>query len=124
MNGERNVLLSYTQRYVPKVRVEVYFPTSNEPAYEHYRKWLIDELTELHGGCSVYEDVGGYYFSRNKELIEDRISVIYSDFEMDWSQPAHKQEVLDYCATLRQFLLDNLSEEAILITAFPIAHVS
>lgn len=124
VNGERNVLPSYTKRYVPRVRVEIYFPVSNEPAYLSHRKWLIEELTQIHGGCSVHENLGGYYRSKNKGLIEDRVSLIYSDFEMDWFQPVERDEVLDYCALLRQFLLDNLSEEEILVTAYPVAHVS
>jgi hypothetical protein len=124
VNGERNALPSYTKRYVPRVRVEVYFPVSDEPAYLYHRKWLIEELTQVHGGCSVQENLGGYYLSRNTGLIEDRISVIYSDFEMDWSQADEREEVLDYCSVLRQFLLDSLSEEEILITAYPVSHVS
>jgi hypothetical protein len=43
---------------------------------------------------------------------------------MDWSEPADRAEVLDYCATLKQFLFDNLLEEEILISAYPVSHVS
>jgi hypothetical protein len=124
MNGERSVLRNYTQSYVPRVRVEIYFPVSDKPAYQYYRRWLIEELTQLHGGCSVQEDLGGYYFSQDRKLIEDRISVIYSDFDMDWSQPDERAKVVDYCVRLKQFLLHNLSEEEFLITAHPISHVS
>lgn len=115
---------NYEQSYVPRVRVEFYFPVSEVPAYVHYRKWLIEELTQLHGGCSVQENLVGYYYSENKKLIEDRISVIYCDFDMDWFQPDERSMVLDYCVRLKQFLLDNLSEEEFLIGAYPVAHVS
>ena len=124
MNGERSGLPNYAQSYVPRVRVEIYFPVSEVPAYVYYRRWLIEELTQLHGGCSVQENLGGYYFSESKKLIEDRISVIYSDFDMDWFQPDERSMVLDYCVRLKQFLLDNLSEEEFLISAYPVAHVS
>lgn len=115
---------NYEQSYVPKVRVEFYFPVSNEPRYQYYLRWLIEELTRLRGGCTVQENLGGYYFSDSKELIEDRINVIYSDFEMDWSQPDERAKVLDYCVRLKQFLLDHLWEEEFLISAYPVTHVS
>ncbi len=116
MNGERNVLPNYAQSYVPRVRVEIYFPISDEPAYLIHRKWLIEELTEKYGGCSVQENLSGYYFSRSKKLIEDRISVIYSDFDMDWFEPDEdmdwfepdeRAKVLDYCVRLKQLSLHN-----------------
>lgn len=109
---------------MPRVRVEIYFPVSTEPVYLHHRKWLIEELTQLHGGCSVQENLGGYYLSENKKLIEDRISVIYSDFDVDWFQPDERAKVLDYCVRLKHFLLENLWEEEILISAYPVSHVS
>lgn len=78
----------------------------------------------MRGGCSVHENVSGYYRLASNDLVDERISLIYSDFEMDWAQPLERAEVLDYCAMLRQFLLDNLSEEEILVSAYPVAHVS
>lgn len=43
---------------------------------------------------------------------------------MDWSQSEEQAEVLEYCVILKKFLFDNLWEEEILITAYPVAHVS
>lgn len=114
---------SYAQSYEPRVRVEVYFPVNDEPIYHHYLDWLIEELTRLHGGCTVQDDLSGYYLSRNRNLIEDRIKVIYSDFQIDWSQPAEREQVLSYCLTVRQVLLENLWEEEILVSAYPVSHV-
>jgi len=47
---------------------------------------LIEEFTELRGGCTVNENVGGYYLSKAGEVIDDRVSVVYSDFPMNWNK--------------------------------------
>ena len=109
--------------FAPKTRVEVYVPIRYELAYQDTLTWLIEEFTELRGGCTVNENVGGYYLSQNKEVIEDRISTVYSDFPMNWEKDADRSESLDYCATLQSFLLENLWEEEILIAAYPVSHV-
>ena len=60
--------------FAPKIRVEVYVPIRYEPAYQDTLTWLIEEFTELRGGCTVNENVGGYYLSQNSEVIDDRVS--------------------------------------------------
>ena len=66
---------------------------------------------------------GGYYLSKSNEVIDDRVSVVYSDFPMNWDKHSERTEVLNYCATLKQFLLENLWEEEILISAYPVSHL-
>ncbi|HET9526536.1 MAG TPA: hypothetical protein VFO99_10230 [Pyrinomonadaceae bacterium] len=124
MNGEKNALQNYVPSYAPRVRVEVYFPIQDEHVYQHYLKWLIDELTLVHGGCTVLENMSGYFDSETRGLIADRVNVVYSDLERDWSEPTEREKVLDYCATLRRFLMEKLWEEEILISAYPVSHVS
>jgi len=80
-------------------------------------------LTQLRGGCTVNENVGGYYLSQGNEVIEDRVSVVYSDFPMDWNLSADQADALNYCASLKEFLFANLWEEEILISAHPVSHV-
>jgi len=109
--------------FAPKIRVEVYVPIRYEPAYQDTLTWLIEEFTELRGGCTVHEDVGGYYLSQNKEVVDDHVSIVYSDFPMRWEKQADRSEALDYCAMLQGFLLENLWEEEILIAAYPVSHV-
>ena len=41
--------------FAAKTRVEVYLPIRYEPAYQDTLSWLIDEFTELRGGCTVHE---------------------------------------------------------------------
>ena len=108
--------------FAPKIRVEVYVPIRYEPAYQETLTWLIEEFTELRGGCTVNENVGGYYFSQDNEVIDDRVSIVYSDFPMNWEKLADRSEALDYCATLQGFLLENLWEEEILIAAYAVSH--
>ena len=109
--------------FAPKIRVEVYVPIRYEPAYQDTLTWLIEEFTELRGGCTVNENVGGYYLSQNNEVIDDRVSIVYSDFPMDWDKQADRNDVLNYCSTLQGFLLENLWEEEILIAAYPVLHL-
>lgn len=109
--------------FAPKIRVEVYVPIRYEPAYQDTLTWLIEEFTELRGGCTVNENVGGHYLSKNNEVIDDRVSIVYSDFPMSWDKQTDRNDVLSYCATLQGFLLENLWEEEILIAAYAVTHV-
>ncbi len=108
--------------FAPRIRVEVYVPIRYEPAYQDTLSWLIREFTELRGGCTVMENTGGYYLSQSNEIIDDRVSVVYCDFPMNWNKGAERNEVLHYAAGLQTFLLENLWEEAILIVAYPVSH--
>ena len=109
--------------FAPKIRVEVYVPIRHESSYRDLLAWLVEEFTQLRGGCTVNENVGGYYLSRANEVVDDRVSVIYSDFPMDWNKRSDRTEVLAYCAGLKDFLFANLSEEEILISVCPVHHV-
>ncbi|HKP39241.1 MAG TPA: hypothetical protein VJT71_20455 [Pyrinomonadaceae bacterium] len=109
--------------FAPKIRVEVYLPVGHKPAYQDTLTWLIDELTELCGGCTLHEDSGGYYLSDSGQVIADRVNMVYSDFPMNWNDPTDQESALDYCAKLQSFLLENLWEEEILIAAYPTSHV-
>lgn len=108
--------------FAPRIRVEVYVPIRYEPAYQDTLSWLIREFTELRGGCTVIENTGGYYLSQGNEIIDDRVSVVYCDFPMNWNKRTERNEVLQYCAGLQTFLLENLWEEAILTVAYPVWH--
>ena len=103
--------------------MEVYVPIRYEPSYNACLNWIIEEFTQLRGGCTVHYDVGGYYLSRASKVIDDRVTVVYSDFPMDWDNTSDQAEVFSYCATLRNFLLENLWEEEILISAYPVSHL-
>ena len=109
--------------FEPKIRVEVYVPIRYEPAYQNTLTWLIEEFTELRGGCTVNENVSGYYLSQSNKIIDDRVSVVYSDFPMNWDKQSERADALNYCATLQNFLLENLWEEEVLIAALPVSHV-
>lgn len=108
----------------PRIRVEVYLPVRYEPAYQDTLAWVIRQFTELRGGCTVIENAGGYYLSQHNEVIDDRVSLVYCDFPMNWTKRAERKETLEYCSELQSFLLRNLWEEAILIAVFPVSHSS
>ena len=109
--------------FAPKIRVEVYVPIRYESSYRELLAWLIEEFTQLRGGCTVNENVGGYYLSRANEVLDDRVSVVYSDFPMNWNKKSDRAEALTYCADLKDFLLANLFEEEILISVYPVSHI-
>jgi hypothetical protein len=108
--------------FAPRIRVEVYLPVRYEAAYQDTLDWIIRQFTELRGGCTVIENVGGYYLSNEKEIIDDRVSLVYCDFPMNWAKRAERRETLDYCSELQAFMLRNLWEEAILIAVYPVSH--
>lgn len=93
-----------------------------EAAYQDTRSWVIREFTELLGGCTVLEDVGGHYLSQQNEIVDDRVSMIYCDFPLNWNSRVERNEALEYCSKLQRFLLANLWAEAILIAAHPVSH--
>lgn len=108
--------------FAPRIRVEAYLPIRYEPAYQDTLSWLVKEFTELRGGCTVFENTGGYYLSQANEVIDDRVSVVCCDFPLSWNKRTEKHEALQYCAGLQSFLLENLWEESILIVAYPVSH--
>lgn len=108
--------------FAPRIRVEVYLPVRYEPAYRDTLSWVIRQFTELRGGCTVIENAGGYYLSQSNQIIDDRVSLVYCDFPMNWAKRAERKETLEYCSELQSFLLRNLWEEAILIAVFPVSH--
>ena len=61
--------------FAPKIRVEVYVPIRQDSAYEVTLSWIIEEFTQLRGGCTVNENVGGFYLSRGNEVVDDRVSM-------------------------------------------------
>ncbi len=108
--------------FAPRIRVEVYLPVRYEPAYQDTLAWVIQQFTELRGGCTVIENAGGYYLSQYNRVTDDRVSVVYCDFPMNWTKRAERKETLEYCSELQSFLLRNLWEEAILIAAYSVSH--
>lgn len=109
--------------FASRIRVEVYIPVRYEAAYQNTLSWVIREFTELRGGCTVIENAAGYYLSESNEIIDDRVSVVYSDFPLSWNSRAERAEALSYCAGLKGFLLDTLwEEEAILVAVHPVSH--
>jgi hypothetical protein len=107
----------------PTIRVEVYIPIRCETAYQDSLTWVIKELTRIYGGCTVNENVAGYYFSRSREIINDHVNVVYSDLTLDWNRLTERVEAVGYCLKLKRFLLDSLLEEEVLISAYPVSQV-
>jgi hypothetical protein len=109
--------------FKPKIRVEIYIPIRHHPAYKATLSWVIEEFTQLRGGCTVNENVAGFYLAKSNQVIHDSVSIVYCDFPMNWQQKAERTDVLEYCTSLQRFLLQSLWEEEILIGAYPVSHL-
>jgi hypothetical protein len=109
--------------FAPKIRVEVYVPIRHDPAYKVTLSWIIEEFTQLRGGCTVNENLACFYLSQNNEVIDDRVNIVYCDFPMNWEKITERTDVLSYCTSLQNFLRSNLWEEEILIGVYPVSHV-
>ena len=120
----KNYETSYAPSYLPRIRVEVYIPKRFAAEYRDSLAWLIGELTTTYGGCTVHENASGYYYSSTETIIDEPMSMVYSDFDMDWDQPGERDAVLAHCSAVKQLLVETLSEEEILISAYPVSHVS
>jgi hypothetical protein len=120
LSGGKSALPSFA----PRIRVEVYLPVRYEAAYQDTLAWIIRQFTILRGGCTVIENAAGYYLSQYDQTIDDRVSIVYCDFPVNWAKRAERKETLEYCSELQSFMLRHLWEEAILIAAYPVSHTA
>lgn len=102
------------------VRVEVYLPFRFEPSYQQTRAWLTNEFTALFGGCSVVENIQGWYRARDGSTVEDPTTVIYSDTPELVAQD--HRTLRTHLRDLGRFIEIFLSEESVFIAFWPVEH--
>ena len=115
MGGGKSVLLKSRS-----LRVEVYLPVSFSSSYQQTRDWLVSEFTAFFGGCSVIDDVQGWYRAKDGSTIEDTNTIIYSDAP---ELSAREERIVRYYVDgLKVFIESYLSEESVLIAYWPVEH--
>lgn len=102
------------------IRVEIYLPVRFDPSYQQTRAWLVRELTAFFGGCSVIDQIEGWYRAKDGSTIEDAITLIYSDTPK--LQAQDERVLQDYLDELNRFTESYLSEESIFIAYWPVTH--
>ena len=81
---------------------------------------VADEFTTAFGGCTIYSGLNGKYLSKFGQVINDRITLIYSDTSFDFQ--THLDSLSLYTDRLRESAFRSLHEETILVTAFAVYH--
>ena len=104
-----------------RFRAEVYLPVQPTIAYHEARGQLITEFSYGFGGCTVSDELEGWYLSQREDLTPDRITLIWSD-----TPPIdRKQErvVRLWLETWKLILIQDLNQEDVLITFWPLEHI-
>ena len=103
-----------------KVRIEVYLPDIDHPAYPELLDVFEREFTYSFGGCTLIGGLEGNYLARLGDIMRDRVNLLYTDtpftFETNFST------LSIYADQLRLAAMDALAEEAILIAIYPVFH--
>jgi hypothetical protein len=90
--------------------------------YYQTRNRLIYEFSAALGGCSVSDDLEGWYFSTaNNELIPDRITLIYTDTPPYTA--SEERSLRQELETLQQTRANDLDQEAVLMALIPVEHI-
>jgi len=105
-----------------RARFEVYIPDQLSQAYQDLMKALADEFTLVFGGCTVVSGLDGKYLSNFGQIINDRITLIYTDTPFDLNE--NFDSVSKYSDKLRESAFQSLDEEAILVAVWPVYHSS
>lgn len=80
----------------------------------------MSEFTAFFGGCSVVDHVQGWYRANDASMVEDTITIIYSDTPELRSR--EERNVRAYLDGLKLFIESHLSEESIFIAYWPVEH--
>jgi hypothetical protein len=103
-----------------RTRVEVYLPDLPSSVYQNLLRSFEEELTYAFGGTSVVRGLEGSYLSASGERIPDRINLLYSDVPLALSTDF--SSVAAYVRELKRAAMEELSEEAILISVEQVYH--
>lgn len=81
---------------------------------------LADEFTSAFGGCMIVRGLDGKYLSKFGQVIDDRITLIYTDTPFDFQ--IHLKSLSLYTDRLRESAFRSLKEETVLVVAWPLYH--
>lgn len=103
-----------------RTRVEIYLPDLPSSQYQNLLRSLEVELTYAFGGASIVRGLEGSYLSVSGERMPDRINLLYSDAPLALSTDF--AGVAAYVRELKRAAMEELQEEAILISVEQIYH--
>ena len=103
-----------------RARIEVYLPDLPKPAYRDLLETLDREFTYAFGGSTTVRGMDGSYLSRDGEILQDRVTLIYTDAPFEFQE--QMQVLSDYGDWLRQAAFECLEEEAILVVVSKVYH--
>lgn len=104
-----------------RFRAEIYLPFQPTLAYHEAKGQLITEFSYGFGGCTVADDLEGWYLSQQEDLIPDRITLIWSD-----TPPRDREQervVRLWLETWKLVLMHDLGQEDVLIALWPLDHL-
>lgn len=78
--------------------------------------------TYAFGGCTIVRGLEGSYLSTLGEAVRDRVNLIYTDTPYGFQE--HRELIRRYAEALRNAVFQALEEEAVLVVAHPVYHVS
>lgn len=103
-----------------RLRIEVYLPEHQVPEYEKFLQLLANEFMYAFGGCSIVRGIEGSYLSVFGNRMADRINVIYVDTPIALSTDF--AVVAAYSRTLKDVVMDALTEEDVMISVEQVYH--
>lgn len=103
-----------------RARIEIYLPERKKSNYERLQNAFEREFLETFGGCTVIENIKGWYRSADGEPDSDKINLIYADTPFDFEK--NFEALSKYADELREAALEAIEEESILIVVHQIYH--
>lgn len=103
-----------------KARIEIYLPDLPLPNYTGLLNALEREFSHAFGGCTIVRGLSGSYLSTIGQVVQDRITLIYTDLPFSLGQ--HHDSLSRYADKLRTAAFRALDEEAILVVVYAIPH--
>ena len=103
-----------------KARFEVYIPDQPSQTYQDLLITLANEFTLVFGGCTIVSGLDGKYLSGYGQVINDRVTLIYTDTPFDLNE--NLDSVSIYSDKLRESTFQSLNEEAVLVVVWPVYH--
>ena len=103
-----------------RARIEIYLPDNSKKVYKNALKAFEREFLETFGGCTVINDIKGFYLSDEGKTDTDKIVLIYTDTPFEFRK--NRAALSKYTDALREIAFLATDEESILIVVHEIYH--
>ena len=103
-----------------RARIEAYLPEKKAKAYRRLRVAIQDEFLFTFGGCTVIEDIKGFYLRSGTKPEQDKITLVYAD--MPFGLEKHFKAVSNYADAIRAAAAEALPEQSVLVVVHEVFH--